>query len=278
MVTPESTQSQPPKPRRKYVPVVGPALRKVLILIFALFALIMVNSVYLVSIRVLGLSTGDSYENWFFLNMFIAHLVLGLAIVVPIIIFGIFHIRNARNRPNRRAVRAGYALFTTAIILLITGILLMRIDGLIVIKDQTARSILWWAHVITPLLVMWLFVLHRLAVEAQRELKRIGVGHHCRRHDHRPQRQHSRPRFSGDPVKAHVRNVGATDMVADADVVGDGIARDMIERLRARDAARRAADHRRQFEFPVDLRAVGGQDERIAGAGEAAERLDEGKG
>ena len=71
MVTKSPTDSKTPV-RRKYVPVVGPTLRKVLILILALFALIMVNSVYLVSIRILGLSTGDSHENWFFLNMFIA--------------------------------------------------------------------------------------------------------------------------------------------------------------------------------------------------------------
>ena len=162
MVIQKPTDSKTPA-RRKYVPVVGVTLRKVLVLILALFALIMVNSVYLVSIRVLGLSTGDSHENWFFLNMFIAHLVLGLAIVVPIILFGIFHIRNAWNRPNRRAVRAGYALLAVAIILLITGILLMRIEGLIVIKNQSVRAVLWWSHVVAPLLVMWLFVLHRLA-------------------------------------------------------------------------------------------------------------------
>lgn len=174
MVSQESSRSNPPSSRRKYVPVVGVTLRKVLVVILALFALIMVNSVYLVSIRILGLSTGESHENWFFLNMFIAHLVLGLAIVVPIILFGFFHIRNAWNRPNRRAVRAGYALLTTAVILLVTGILLMRIDGLIVIKDQSVRALLWWVHVVAPILVMWLFVLHRLA--GRRIRWKVGLG------------------------------------------------------------------------------------------------------
>jgi tetratricopeptide (TPR) repeat protein len=174
MVSQESSRSNPPRSRRKYVPVVGVTLRKVLVVILALFALIMVNSVYLVSIRILGLSTGESHENWFFLNMFIAHLVLGLAIVVPIILFGFFHIRNAWNRPNRRAVRAGYALLTTAVILLVTGILLMRIDGLIVIKDQSVRALLWWVHAVAPILVMWLFVLHRLA--GRRIRWKVGLG------------------------------------------------------------------------------------------------------
>jgi len=156
-------QSKPMPGRKKYVPVVGPNLRMLLVGIFALFAILVVNSVYLVSIRILGHATGESYENWFFLNMFIAHLVLGLAIVLPIIVFGFFHIRNAHDRPNRRAVRAGYALFSTAIVLLVTGILLTRIEGIIVVRDELVRSVLWWLHVITPVGVMWLFVLHRLA-------------------------------------------------------------------------------------------------------------------
>lgn len=163
-----------PAGQRRYVPVIGPALRRLLAVIFALFALLVVNSVYLVSIRVLGLSTGETYENWFYLNMFIAHLVLGLVICVPIIVFGFFHIRNAHDRPNRRAVRAGYALFSTAIVLLLTGFLLLRIDGLVVVRNEVVRSISWWLHVITPLMVMWLFVLHRLA--GRRIRWKVGAG------------------------------------------------------------------------------------------------------
>ena len=102
--------------------MIGPRLKILLIVIFALFALMVVNSVYLVAIRMMGLATQDSYENWFYLIMFLAHLVLGLILLIPFIIFGAAHIRNAHNRPNRRAVRAGYALFISAIILLVTGL------------------------------------------------------------------------------------------------------------------------------------------------------------
>ncbi|MDG2054967.1 MAG: multiheme c-type cytochrome [Phycisphaerales bacterium] len=154
---------KPTGARRKYVPVVGPRLRVVLMAIFALFALLAVNSVYLVSVSVLGWTTGQSYENWFYLIMFLVHLILGLIIVVPVIVFGLIHMKNARNRPNRRAVRAGYALFATALLLLISGIVLMRIDGVIVIKNPTIRAVAYWAHVISPLAVVWLFTLHRLA-------------------------------------------------------------------------------------------------------------------
>ena len=54
---------------------------------------------------------GETYQNWFYLAMFLVHLVLGLLLVLPVIFFGLFHMKNARNRPNRRAVYVGFALF-----------------------------------------------------------------------------------------------------------------------------------------------------------------------
>ncbi|MCZ6734810.1 MAG: tetratricopeptide repeat protein [Planctomycetota bacterium] len=149
--------------RQRYVPVVGPRLRRLLAVILGAFALLSVNSVYLATISVLQWSTGAVYQNWFYLIMFLFHLVVGVLIVVPLIVYGAIHFHNARNRPNRRAIRAGYALFSTALVLLATGIVLTRIEGVIVVKDPTVRSIAYWVHVISPLLVVWLFILHRLA-------------------------------------------------------------------------------------------------------------------
>ncbi|MEM6571502.1 MAG: multiheme c-type cytochrome [Planctomycetota bacterium] len=131
--------------------------------VFGLFALLAVNAVYLVAIRVAGWWSGQSYENLVYLYMFLAHLVLGAVIVVPVIVFGLIHMRNARGRRNRRAVRVGYALFAAAILLLVTGIVLTRIEGVLVINDETVRAISYWAHVGLPLACAWLFVLHRLA-------------------------------------------------------------------------------------------------------------------
>ena len=150
-------------PRRRYVPAVGPRLARLLFVVFGLFALLAVNSVYLVAVRLLEGATEKVYQNWFYLLMFLFHLVFGLLLVVPVIVFGILHIRNSWNRPNRRAVRVGVGLFVTALVLLASGIVLTRIEGVIVVKDPTVRSVAWWAHVITPLLAAWLFVLHRLA-------------------------------------------------------------------------------------------------------------------
>ena len=158
--TPVPAGGTPARP--KYVRAVGPRLRVLLAVVFALFALLGANSVYLSAITFLEWWRGLTYQNYFYMVMFGAHLVLGLLIVVPVIVFGIIHIRNSHNRPNRRAVRVGYALFAIAIVLLVSGLALMRFDAFS-IKDPRLRSPIYWAHVITPLLAIWLYVLHRLA-------------------------------------------------------------------------------------------------------------------
>jgi tetratricopeptide (TPR) repeat protein len=148
--------------RRKYVRSVGPRLRVLLYVVFALFAVLAANSLYLGAITFLEWSRGLTYQNYFYMVMFGLHLVLGLVFVVPFIIFGIIHIKNSHDRPNRRAVTVGYALFFISIILLVSGVALMRFD-FFVIKDQRIRSPIYWAHVITPVIAIWLYVLHRLA-------------------------------------------------------------------------------------------------------------------
>lgn len=95
--------------------------------------------------------------------MFLLHLVLGLLLLTPFVIFAFFHLRATRKRRNRRAVRVGYALLWICLILLVTGILLTRISGLIELREPLARKITYWAHVLTPLLAIWLYWLHRLA-------------------------------------------------------------------------------------------------------------------
>ena len=156
-----STES--PQGRKRYVPAVGDKLKKLLFVVFGLFALLTINSVYLVGVTIMEAVSKQTYQNWFYMNMFIMHLFLGVLIILPVIVFGIIHFKNAYNRTNRRAVGVGYALFVSALILLISGVVLTRLEGVIVINDATTRSIAYWAHVITPILAAWLFVLHRLA-------------------------------------------------------------------------------------------------------------------
>ncbi|HEX7157325.1 MAG TPA: multiheme c-type cytochrome, partial [Burkholderiaceae bacterium] len=149
-------------PRIRYVPAVGPRLRKLLVVVFGLFALLAVDSVYLGTITWFEWWSGKTLQDYFYQIVFLLHLVLGLLIVVPVIVFGALHFRNAHKRPNRRAVRAGIALFSTALVLLVSGIALTRL-GLFDLKDPAARNGTYWLHVLSPLVLAWLYVLHRLA-------------------------------------------------------------------------------------------------------------------
>jgi tetratricopeptide (TPR) repeat protein len=150
------------QPRKRYVPAVGPRLKQLLLVVFGLFALLAINSVYLSSITVLEWVTGLAYQNYFYQYMFLAHLVLGAAVVVPVVVFGVLHLRNARTRPNRRAVQVGYALFAASLLLLATGIILTRLE-FFEVRNPNVRGVAYWLHVATPFVVTWLFVLHRLA-------------------------------------------------------------------------------------------------------------------
>ncbi len=158
---------------RRYVPAVGPGLRRLLSVVFALFALLTVNAAYLVGVTLLEWATGETFQNWFYLVMFLVHLVLGLSLVLPFLAFGLIHIRNSLRRPNRRAVYVGFGLFAVALGLIASGVILTRIEGVIVVKNPTIRSVAYWTHVLSPIAAAWLFVLHRLA--GRRIQWRIGL-------------------------------------------------------------------------------------------------------
>ncbi|MCA9124964.1 MAG: hypothetical protein KDB11_32530 [Planctomycetales bacterium] len=148
--------------KNKYVRAVSPRLRKLLYFVFALVALLGANAAYLASITAIEWAQGRTYQNYFYQYMFLAHLVLGLLLVVPFVVFGVFHMLAARNRHNRRAVRIGYVLLAASLVVLISGLLLMRIAGFD-LRQPLARKTVYWLHVIVPLAVAWLYWLHRLA-------------------------------------------------------------------------------------------------------------------
>ena len=148
--------------RKRYVPAITPRLRKLLILVLGLVALIVANSVYLSTVTIMEFSAGRTYQNYFYQYMFLGHLVLGLLLVVPFLLFAAFHMRNAWQRKNRRAVWMGYALFGVSTVLLASGLLLTR-AGPFELKSPTWRSVLYWLHVVCPFVVLWFYWLHRLA-------------------------------------------------------------------------------------------------------------------
>ncbi|MFY7875714.1 MAG: hypothetical protein ACOVQM_09735, partial [Pirellula sp.] len=58
--------SVPDKPaRKKYVPAIGPKLKKLLYVLFALLSVLGANSLYLATITFLEWQRGDSYQNQF---------------------------------------------------------------------------------------------------------------------------------------------------------------------------------------------------------------------
>ncbi len=155
-----NSPKSPPLPKR--IEAIGPGLKKLLFVVLGLFAVMGVNSIYLVSVTIAEWSSGEVLQNYFSLWMFLLHLVLGLIMTPIVIVFGVLHIKNTYDFPNRRAVRVGYALFAASLLLIITGFLLMRLEGLFEIKNPDTRGIIYWAHVILPLVIIWLFILHRL--------------------------------------------------------------------------------------------------------------------
>jgi tetratricopeptide (TPR) repeat protein len=154
---------------RRLVPaggVVTPRMRWLLLATLVLFALLSVDSIYLSAVTFLEWSTGERRQNSFYLWMFLGHLVLGLAIVLPTVAFGAWHWKRAHHHPNRRAVRMGNVTFVAALVTLVTGILLTRVElGGVTpeLRHPQARSAAYWLHVLAPLVTVWGFVLHRLA-------------------------------------------------------------------------------------------------------------------
>ncbi len=150
------------------------ALRRWLFVLMGLFALLAANSAYLVAIRILEGVQGQTYQNAFYLQMFLLHLVLGLAMIPPMVVFVVGHVRRVYNHRNRRAVMAGWGLLVASVVLMVTGIILIRVEGVIELNDAAVRGIVFWLHVISPLAAIWLYVLHRLA--GRRIKWRIGAG------------------------------------------------------------------------------------------------------
>jgi len=162
--------------RRTVVPAVGPRLRRLLLVVLGLVAVIGANSAYLAAITAVEWVTGRTYQNWLYQWMFLVHLVLGFLFVAPFIVFGVIHMANTRRRKNRRAVNVGYALFAVSVVVLVSGGLLLglRVSGNAA-RTPLGTQITYWAHVIAPLAAVWLYWLHRLS--GPRIRWRVGIAY-----------------------------------------------------------------------------------------------------
>jgi tetratricopeptide (TPR) repeat protein len=147
---------------RVYTPAVGPRLRPLLWIILICFALLSANGVYLASVTALTWWQGTTQQTYFYMLMVFLHLLLGLALIAPFLIFGFVHLATSWKRPNRGAVRYGLVLLGSALVILVSGLMLVRIGG-IEIRDPAVRNVGYWFHVAAPLVAVGLYVKHRLA-------------------------------------------------------------------------------------------------------------------
>ena len=143
-------------------PVVGPNMRRLLVVVLGLAALMVVNSVYLSAVTFFQWLLDRFIETGAYQVMFLIHLLLGLVLIVPTLVFAGLHLARAFSRPNRLAVRLGLSLFTSILILFVTGVALTRGLPWFELKHEATRSLIYWLHVIAPIAAVWLFVLHRL--------------------------------------------------------------------------------------------------------------------
>ena len=142
---------------------VTPRLRRILLLVFVGFGIMSIDSLYLLGVRFFATVASTPSDTLLSIWAFLVHVILGLILVVPVVLYGVGHMLRARRSPNRNARRVGYALFATALLLLISGVLLLRIEGLFMpFSDGDSRALVWWAHVLAPLVVIWLFIAHRM--------------------------------------------------------------------------------------------------------------------
>ena len=141
---------------------VSHSLRPVLAIVLLLFALLAVNSVYLGAVTLAEVLTGRALEDPAYLWIFLLHLALGLLLIPPFLYFALRHLSRAWRQPNRYAVRAGLGVFSAGLLVIISGLLLMRF-GILEVNDPAWRRLIYWLHLLTPLILVWLFVLHRLA-------------------------------------------------------------------------------------------------------------------
>ncbi|MCY3885991.1 MAG: hypothetical protein OXG24_13875, partial [Gammaproteobacteria bacterium] len=142
--------------------VVTPRMRVLLRLVLAVVSILIINSIYLVSVSILQWWTNEPLENAFYQSMFLVHLLVGIGVLLPALVFIGLHLRRAFGRPNRIAVRLGIATFVSVLAVFISGLALTRGLPMLEIREPTSRQIVYWIHVIAPIAAIWLFVLHRL--------------------------------------------------------------------------------------------------------------------
>ncbi|QDV33842.1 tetratricopeptide repeat protein [Tautonia plasticadhaerens] len=162
-----ATERPAPRPMRDrrgfvYTPAVGRGLRPWLWAVLIGFALLGATGIYMSSVTLVTWLSGAPQDTYFYMLMVALHLLLGIVLIVPFIVFGFAHLATSWKRPNRAAIRYGLMLLAASIVLLVSGVVLVRIGGFEV-RDPVVREVGYWLHLLTPVLAIGLYVRHRLA-------------------------------------------------------------------------------------------------------------------
>lgn len=139
---------------------VGPGTRWLLYLLYALTGLLTATAAYLGGVTAMEWLTARSLQGYVYQWAILAHLGVGLVVVLPFVGFAVAHAVAARTHPNRRAARVGYLLAALATVVLVSGLALLRVAG-IELRHPLARGLTYWLHVLVPIGVAWAFLQHR---------------------------------------------------------------------------------------------------------------------
>jgi tetratricopeptide (TPR) repeat protein len=148
-----------------YIPAIGPALRILLYSVFAGFAILGGTGVYLLVITALNRAYPEQlFTTPFTFWMIIAHTGLGLLGMIPFLIFGGMHWFTSRKRPNRVAVKLGIVLFALGILVGMSGIALIQLEGFPQLPTGSiGRNVIYFLHVLLPFAAIMAYVVHRRA-------------------------------------------------------------------------------------------------------------------
>jgi tetratricopeptide (TPR) repeat protein len=140
-------------------------LKILLYVIFAGFAFLAANGIYLAVIKAMDrLNPEQVYASNFYFSMLLAHIGIGAIGVAPFLLFGGIHWWTARNRENRVAVRLGIIVFLLGIVICATGFALIQIEGMPQLPTgSVGRWAIYFAHVLVPVLAIFAYVAHRRA-------------------------------------------------------------------------------------------------------------------
>lgn len=136
----------------------GPGLRRLLIGVAALGAVVAANTLYLLIVRAaIFLGWSEAASSYVFQVFLLGHTGLGVLLVITMLVFALRHLPRVWSRRGRRSLNTGLLTIGISTILLLSG--------LFILTEAASRSHrwIWWVHVIAAGLIPAAYVLHRKA-------------------------------------------------------------------------------------------------------------------